>query len=139
MSEKPRKWAEVIKAWADGEDIQYSGVRATFWHDFDPSSGRQPAFEAPSLVWRIKPAMVRYRVGIIRYATGYSTARIVANDAQARGLQSMGPLSADARRHAGAFEFVRWDGDWRECEVEPQPTLPVNFDPAHLHRAEGRT
>lgn len=37
MSErKPHKWAEVIKAWADGKTIQFRVEASDAWTDYDP-------------------------------------------------------------------------------------------------------
>lgn len=59
------KWAEVIKAWADGKAIQYrlSGYLPDEWSDF--AGGAVPAFNAEGLEWRIKPERW-YRVALLR-------------------------------------------------------------------------
>lgn len=55
MSErKPRKWAEVIKAWADGKPIQRSLIGTHFWDDVD----EHPYFDNDMLEWRVKPEPV---------------------------------------------------------------------------------
>ncbi len=46
---KPHPHAEVIKAWADGYEIQFWGVSAQRWHDTT-----YPEF-SPHIKYRIKP------------------------------------------------------------------------------------
>ena len=48
---KPHKWAEVIKAWADGKPIQRRLIGAHFWDDVD----EHPYFDNTTLEWRVKP------------------------------------------------------------------------------------
>lgn len=50
---KPRRNAEVIKAWADGADIQFK--RGSTWEDYDNSEGL-PDFDFG--IWRVKPERV---------------------------------------------------------------------------------
>lgn len=48
---KQHKWAEVIKAWADGKPIQRRLIGAHFWDDVD----EHPYFDNTTLEWRVKP------------------------------------------------------------------------------------
>lgn len=48
---KPHKYAEVIKAWADGKPIQRRLIGAHFWEDVD----EHPYFDNTTLEWRVKP------------------------------------------------------------------------------------
>ena len=50
---KPRRNAEVIKAWADGADIQFK--RGSTWEDYDNSEGL-PNFDFG--IWRVKPEAI---------------------------------------------------------------------------------
>lgn len=50
---KPRRNAEVIKAWADGADIQFK--RGSTWEDYDNSEGL-PDFDFG--IWRVKPEAI---------------------------------------------------------------------------------
>nr|DAH64383.1 MAG TPA: hypothetical protein [Caudoviricetes sp.] len=52
---KPHKWAEVIKAWADGKPIQRRLIGAHFWDDVD----EHPYFDNTTLEWRVKPEPVK--------------------------------------------------------------------------------
>lgn len=65
---KPHKWAEVIKAWADGKPIQYKPNKGSCWIDYDPEYARQhrinldfyssdvPKFD--EYEWRVKPEAI---------------------------------------------------------------------------------
>lgn len=50
---KPHRNAEVIKAWADGADIQFK--RGSTWEDYDNSEGL-PDFDFG--IWRVKPEAI---------------------------------------------------------------------------------
>ena len=47
------KWAEVIKAWADGDEIQYRVEGTDDWEDWNDFE-ELPLFESISNEWRIK-------------------------------------------------------------------------------------
>lgn len=51
---KPHKWAEVIRAWADGKPIQRRLIGAHFWEDVDEN----PYFDNTTIEWRVKPERV---------------------------------------------------------------------------------
>lgn len=63
---KPHKWAEVIKDWADGKQIQFKGNGFSEWVDYDPDALRNsqasahffpfrvPRFDL-DFDWRVKP------------------------------------------------------------------------------------
>lgn len=61
---KPHKWAEVIKAWADGKPIQFK-IGENDWEDYHPDQLRKSnasalfhPFDVPrfdQFEWRIKP------------------------------------------------------------------------------------
>lgn len=50
---KPHKYAEVIKAWADGKDVQYKHEDEEKWTDYVDGNGL--GFQHPNFLWRIKP------------------------------------------------------------------------------------
>lgn len=62
---KPHKWAEAIKAWADGKPIQCRVETQKEWIDWDPGQLRQSnasalffPFDVPrfdQFEWRVKP------------------------------------------------------------------------------------
>lgn len=51
---KPHKWAEVIKAWADGKPIQFRIKNGAFWVNVEFDGGI-PLFNDPMREFRIKP------------------------------------------------------------------------------------
>ena len=62
---KPHKYCEVIKAWADGKDIQGMCITKTnpTWDDWKILDAT-PAFS--NFKWRIKPETLKYRVALKR-------------------------------------------------------------------------
>lgn len=62
---KPHKYAEAVKAWADGRPIQYKPNKESCWIDYDPEYARRhrinldfyssdtPKFD--KYEWRVKP------------------------------------------------------------------------------------
>jgi hypothetical protein len=52
---KPHKWAEAIKAWADGKPIQFRVIGGTYWGDVKEA---YPSFSNEKLEWRVKPEYV---------------------------------------------------------------------------------
>jgi hypothetical protein len=56
MKNEPHKWAEVIKAWADGREIQWrSPQHSEHWSVF---TGIMPKFQSNTLEFRISPEVV---------------------------------------------------------------------------------
>lgn len=53
---KPHKWAEVIKAWADGKPIQLKDERVGEWIDYKTED--IPNFSLDYLEWRVKPSNI---------------------------------------------------------------------------------
>lgn len=54
---KPHKWAEAIKAWADGKPIQVRFKNGAFWID-EEFDGGVPLFNDPDREWRVKPEVI---------------------------------------------------------------------------------
>ena len=96
----PHKWADVIKAWADGKEVQCAHRRAPEeW-----ISAHLPNFYSEHFIWRIKPETVKYRrylwedAGGIRVYTAHGESQVF-----------------DFPYRPG---FIRWiDHDWQEVEV----------------------
>lgn len=93
---KPHKHCEVIKAWADGAEIQVkvSGTWSTIasyptWYE--------------DLEYRIKPQTIRYRVALCKYLNQFTTFS-AENEIQANSIVT-------------SPGFVRWLTDWIEVEV----------------------
>ena len=60
MTERKHKWAEVIKAWADGKPIQLKNQRGlNEWVDYEGEGYRiPPDFGSSYFEWRVKPEPV---------------------------------------------------------------------------------
>lgn len=98
----PHKHAEVIKAWADGAQVQWLNPEAG-WTDCD---GYQPNWSV-SNQYRIKPEPRKgwYRVALFRPVPGIGPLQIVFTD----GVEEMTPY---------AEGFIRWLTPRTEYEVE---------------------
>ena len=73
----PHKWAEVIKAWADGETVQWKHY-SWGWTDITPT--QSPDFVCAGYEWRIKPKTVKYRVGLWQFSYGIDVHIFTYND-----------------------------------------------------------
>lgn len=99
----PHKYADVIKHWADGGEIQYKYQESTKWETYEFTKSF-PHVDSPDLVWRIKPEVktISYRVGITK-------------DNQIK-VYHVAPTLDDAY---GSDAFKDWlDPEWRTVEVE---------------------
>lgn len=99
---KPHKYADVIKHWADGGEIQYQ-YDGRHWVDYE-SSTNIPNVKAGCFIWRIKPEVktISYRVGITK-------------NNQVK-VYHRAPTLDDAY---GSDAFKDWlDPEWRSVEVE---------------------
>jgi len=54
-----QKWADVIIAWANGEDIQFKNSTVGRFLDYDDRAGFIPCFNDPETEWRIKPRTIK--------------------------------------------------------------------------------
>lgn len=98
----PHKHADVIKAWADGAQIQFRSEYSNGWEDciHDP-------IWYDDTKYRVKPD-VKYRVGVIKHhTTGGEIPFLVSNS-----------------NMEGAYEnsvfFIRWITDWIAVETGGQ-------------------
>jgi len=103
----PHKHAELIKAWADGAEIQvrdltnYSDPKDCTWKDFS---------EFDDVVWysgweyRIKPKTIKYRLYLYK---GWASHKIRVEMQEAIH-------ESDKSNCEG---FIKWLGDWQEVEV----------------------
>ena len=99
----PHKYADVIKHWADGGEIQYKYQGSTNWETYAFHKSF-PHVDSPDLIWRIKPEVktISYRVGITK-------------DNQIKVYHEE-PTLDDAY---GSDAFKEWlDPEWRAVEVE---------------------
>lgn len=99
MSNKPHVHAEIIKQWADGEEIQCRASAFAEWVDvICPSWDNE--FE-----YRVKPSYVAYRLYLYRPASG-------ENDLTVQ-VWNMGNPSSPEVYHG----FIRWLGNIQKVEV----------------------
>ena len=92
---KPHPYADVIKDWADGAEVEYSDQYAKKWvADENPSFNR-------FYKWRVKPETIRYRLFIQNY----------------NGLKSVETTASESRKVENWPTFVEWIGDWQEVVV----------------------
>lgn len=99
----PHKYADVIKHWADGGEIQYKYQKSTNWETYAFIKSF-PHVDSPDLIWRIKPEAknISYRVGITK-------------DNQVKVYHEE-PTLDDAY---GSDAFKDWiDHEWRTVAVE---------------------
>lgn len=106
---KPHKYAEVIKAWADGKVIQFrKDERITCdcgWRDWKPDfHNASPEFSNLIITeWRIKPEKKKYRILEVKDIYGKPYPSLVNTDGGAALVSNQS-------------EFVRWVTDWIEYE-----------------------
>lgn len=60
IERKPHKWAETIKAWADGKPVQYKNLKdSDEWVDYKGEGDQIPMlFGISYFEWRVKPECV---------------------------------------------------------------------------------
>lgn len=115
MSKTPHKYANVIKAWADGEVIQWTNselhykdqiVRVQYWIDLDQD--KNPDFNSSELEWRIKPVRYsgKFRVAFYRGVPGFSDYNLYIVHEQ---------FVKDAEQDE---LFVQWLTHWVEFNVD---------------------
>lgn len=90
----PHKHAAVIKAWADGAEIQWK-----YPHELDWKSSTFPSWDARGLEYRVKPETKKYRV--VLWKTG-TVGAVNRPDAA---------MICESSSH-----FDRWLTDWVEYE-----------------------
>lgn len=95
---KPHKWAEIIKAWADGKPIQSKDIKLDVWSDWVTDT---PPFWATNLEWRIKPSIYRYRMVLVKN----------------RNTNTYWVTTTDDPTIESRDYFVRWLTDWVEIEL----------------------
>ena len=98
---KPHKHAAVIKAWADGAEIEFRGNEEAEWSASVVPSWRE------DFQYRVKPKTLKYR----RYLWAGFEASFVGI------VNSNSPI----RKPSGVeveTDFIRWiDTEWQEVEV----------------------
>jgi hypothetical protein len=99
----PHKHAAVIKAWADGHQVQYKELGG--WVDLK-NDGLHGWYEHGQ--YRIKPSTIKYRNFLWAPSGGASCRRVVCVVTPEDQLH-------EPRETWGGF--IRWIGDWQEVEV----------------------
>ena len=98
---KPRKHAELIKAWADGAEIQArsKGEVGWGWRDLETPTWKD------DYEYRIKPNTLKYRLALYEQQNGSPDKSFV---------YVFYETMPDPTRAGG---FVRWLTDWTEIEL----------------------
>lgn len=94
---KPHKHCELIKAWADGAEIQFFNHFTRSWEGLN-----EPTW-SDETEYRIKPKTILYRAAIYKFTGGFATAAV--NDAEQEQAIANAPC------------FIGWLTDWIEEEV----------------------
>jgi hypothetical protein len=116
---KSHKWAEVIKAWADGKNIQFKHKKDVDWYDICTDEGADsPNFNIPTLEWRIKPTIklnVCYRIALWRKynSTNYHLELVTFTGNCSEASVKWNTISKNY-----IDTFVRWIGDPIHIEIE---------------------
>ena len=94
---KPHKHADLIKAWADGAEIQFKAPCEYGWRDCTHPDWQEV------LQYRIKPKTVKYRLYLWKNKMDEFSVEVVDENC----LYVTEDLPG----------FVTWLGDWNEVEV----------------------
>ena len=95
----PHEHAELIKAWADGAEIQFN-QGCGYWADCP-----NPLWNTYDVgMFRIKPKTIRYRQYLVRYDGGNIGVNTV--------------MDWEGYQPQMHYRFLKWLGDWQEIEVE---------------------
>lgn len=118
---KSHKWAEVIKAWADGKNIQFKHKKDVDWYDICTDEGADsPNFNIPTLEWRIKPT-IKFtcwsRLVLVKYNPAHYKIELINHFGKDVEEQSIDwdQISIDAFY---TNMFVRWLTDPIHIEIE---------------------
>lgn len=96
----PHKYAELIKAWADGAEIQWKRLEPFGWID---CANNKPVWDN-NAEYRIKPKTIKYRVGLFEF-NGKDWTQVYSNE------------GAEIASEKHSVTFKRWLTDWQEVEV----------------------
>lgn len=103
---KKHKYYDVIVAWANGEDIQYSSIDLP-WKDYEPyAENSVPAFNYNEFSWRIKPKTTIKRCRMALFTDGMVVAYDITNS------------TLDDPIEYKLCGFIRWVGDTVEVELD---------------------
>lgn len=106
---KPHKYCEVIKAWADGGEIQFSPPNLDEWTDFPRDSNKQTPNFHIEFKWRIKPITLRYQVALMHEKKPIDNYYVdIVTKQETNDNCILTEKSPD---------FVKWLTNWVEVEV----------------------
>ena len=93
----PRKHADVIKAWADGAEVEYRAItkEPQKW-----STSSLPTWSS-QMEYRVKPKVVRYRLYLVNRFDGSGIVGAVSGEQEEAAI-------------GASHTFVRWIGQWQE-------------------------
>ena len=82
----PHKHAEVLRAIADGKEVQFSHMHTTLWHDMTAGGTGYDPLANESLFWRVKP------VENVRYVNVYTDMGHESIDKANKGQMGFSPI-----------------------------------------------
>ena len=97
---KERENAKIIRAWADGYDVEFCFINPQFHERYIKwTTDCQIRVGDPRYTWRIKPTIMSYRVAL--YGDGES-------------------VWIEAHQHEDETrqQFIKWITDWKEVEID---------------------
>lgn len=98
---RPRKHADLIKAWADGHTIQYYFPMSKEWRDINTDdTGPGPAW-LEHTDYRLKPDIKKYRLAEFRSISGNTFVSVFEKQERARSAEK-------------TPAFIRWLTEWIE-------------------------
>ena len=102
----PRVHADVIKAWADGAQVQYRTSNHSEWIDWDLVTVDTPSFST-FWQWRVKTAPVKlmYRIALMRKPSGGDFFLDFAHSIE------------DAAKVCADDNFVDWASEWEMVDA----------------------
>lgn len=110
MNKTPHKYADVIKAWADGHEVQ-GALSDGRWFDLrlgDAANQSVPPFNNTGYRFRVKPAPIR-----ITFRTFFWTPQTTGKPAICLVIQE----EQDREPREKWSGFIRWATDWQTVEV----------------------
>lgn len=95
----------LIRAWLDGQVVQYNCLESGIWLDIEPAStvDKLPHFYRAGTEYRLKPVVVRVRNALMR--DGRRSWVVACNTLEEERMTGQHP------------SFARWLDEWREYEA----------------------
>jgi hypothetical protein len=101
------KWEDVIRAWLDGQPVQYKTYENRRWatYKYDPDISALTYFDNQYFEWRVKPPTKKYRVA--KFQSTANKARVWTESLNNPDRWQEWEASKD---------FVGWLTDWVEYD-----------------------